>query len=123
MAIVLFLEKRKMPSNIKSYFEDASTGKVAIVIPAIAIAEIAYLSEKGRITTNLSILNQIISNSSNGFSVSMLDFETINTAFQIQDIPELHDRLIAATAVFLNLPLLTNDPIIEKSTYLTTFWK
>lgn len=35
--------------------------------------------------------------------------------FEIKDIPELHDRLIAGTAKYLNLPLITNDPIILKS--------
>ena len=36
----------------------------------------------------------------------------------INDIPELHDRLIAATARYLDLPLITNDPIIRDSSFV-----
>ena len=39
----------------------------------------------------------------------------IKTTFEIKDIPELHDGLIAGTARHLNIPLITNDPVILKS--------
>ncbi|MFO8084776.1 MAG: hypothetical protein R6U27_10710 [Desulfobacterales bacterium] len=34
------------------------------------------------------------------------------------DIPEMHDRLIAATARHLDLPLITNDPVIRDSEFV-----
>lgn len=46
MAYVLFLEKRKMPPKIKAIFENAEKGFTEILIPAMVIAEIAYLAEK-----------------------------------------------------------------------------
>jgi len=39
-------------------------------------------------------------------------------AFEITDIPELHDRLIAGTARHLNLQLITNDPEILDSAFV-----
>jgi len=38
--------------------------------------------------------------------------------FEMTDIPELHDRLIAGTARHLNLPLITNDPELLDSTFV-----
>jgi len=38
--------------------------------------------------------------------------------FVIPDIPELHDRLIAGTAKYIDAPILTNDPIILNSKYV-----
>ena len=35
-------------------------------------------------------------------------------------LPELHDRLIAATAKHLDLPIITNDPDICASEFVTT---
>jgi predicted nucleic acid-binding protein len=43
-------------------------------------------------------------------------------AFEISDIPELHDRIIAATAIHRNAPLITNDPVIAASKFLKTLW-
>ena len=39
-------------------------------------------------------------------------------ASEITDIHELHDRLIAATARYLDLPLITNDPVIRASEFV-----
>ncbi len=38
-------------------------------------------------------------------------------------IPELHDRLIAGTAKYLQKELITNDPVIAKSKHVKTIWK
>jgi predicted nucleic acid-binding protein len=47
-----------------------------------------------------------------------LSLEILKTAAEIDDIPELHDRLIAATAKYLDLPLITNDPMIRDSRFI-----
>jgi predicted nucleic acid-binding protein len=40
----------------------------------------------------------------------------------LYNIPERGDRLIAATAVHLGCPLLTNDPAITRSPTVATLW-
>jgi predicted nucleic acid-binding protein len=54
--------------------------------------------------------------------VGLFSFAIIATAQAITDIPELHDRLIAATAVHLRLPLITNDTKISNSAHVQTIW-
>lgn len=51
-----------------------------------------------------------------------MSFAVVENASQITDIPELHDRLIAATAKSLNLDLITNDPKIQASQFVSTVW-
>lgn len=53
MALVLTLEKRRLPSFVKQIFHQARQGKAEILIPSIVYAELAYLSEKNRIETSL----------------------------------------------------------------------
>jgi len=48
----------------------------------------------------------------------MDSFDILKTASEIDDIPELHDRLIAATARYLGLSLITNDPVIKNSQFV-----
>jgi len=52
-----------------------------------------------------------------------MDADVILKYFQISDVPELHDRLIAGTALLLNAPILTNDPGMEQSEFVLTIWK
>jgi predicted nucleic acid-binding protein len=44
------------------------------------------------------------------------------TAATIADVPELHDRMIAATGKYHQLPVITNDPVLAKSKHITTIW-
>ena len=46
----------------------------------------------------------------------------IEAAAQITDIRELHDRLIAATARWLKVALITNNPVIQGSAFVNTVW-
>lgn len=48
--------------------------------------------------------------------------EVIYKSFEIDDIPELHDRIIAGTAYALQARLITNDSIIQLSQFVTTIW-
>lgn len=47
-----------------------------------------------------------------------LTSDIIKSAFEIKDIPELHDRLIAGTARYLDLPIITNDPAMLNSAFV-----
>ena len=60
MALVLHLEKRKMPSKAKAIFEATEKGEHEIYIPTMVLAEIGYLSEKGRIETNIHAVEKQI---------------------------------------------------------------
>jgi len=122
MAYILHLEKRRMPDTTKTIFSNAEKGEDEIVIPSMVIAEIAYLSEKNRIDTNLDQVQNHIK-TTHSFKEQPLNSEIIKASFEIDDIPELHDRLIAGTAKHLNCGLITNDPVIEKSKQVKTIWK
>jgi len=122
MAYILHLEKRKLPEKIKIIFKNAENGDVTIIIPAIVIAEIGYLSEKQRIDIKLSDVVEHLKKTKM-FIEQPLNMEIINASFKIDDIPELHDRLIAGTAKYFNYDLITNDPVIIKSKDIKTIWK
>ena len=121
MAIVLYLVKRKLPAQIKLIFNNAVEGKINIYISAISLMEIGYLSEKQRIEIQLSSVTEFAKANDN-FFLQSLDTEIVAEAFKIKTIPELHDRLIAATAIHLKATLITNDPLIQLSQSVNTVW-
>ena len=48
--------------------------------------------------------------------------EVIEKTFEIDDITELHDRIIAGTALKAGVELITNDPIISRSRFIKVIW-
>jgi predicted nucleic acid-binding protein len=94
----------------------ADKGEATIIIPAIVLMEVMYLFEKNRIEIGLLQTEDLME--SQNYQFEPLSFEILKTAAEIDDIPELHDRLIAATARHLDLPLITNDPVIGRSRFV-----
>lgn len=117
-ALVMFLNGRKVISGaVDSVFRKADRGENIIVVPSVVIFEIGYLYEKRRIPVSINDIKDIFADSVN-YIEERLSADIIGSAFEITDIPELHDRLIAGTARYLNLPLLTNDPVILRSRFV-----
>ena len=121
MAVVLHCENRRLPKAAQVIFAAAGRGEFQVGVSAMTLAEIGYLFEKKRIALSVdALLSQALAL---GLVVLALDDLVVQRAFQIIDIPELHDRLIAATAWQRSLPLLTNDPVIRASAAGLTRWE
>jgi predicted nucleic acid-binding protein len=110
-----------MGSAARAAFDAAEAGSATIIIPAMVLAEVLYLSEKKRISVGLADVEHYLSQFAS-FQVRPLDLAILQTAATITDIPDLHDRLIAGTARFLNVPLVTNDQLILASAFVQTVW-
>lgn len=87
----------------------------------MVLAEIGYLSEKERIETNLNEVKDY-SLKYESIEIEPITEEIIVKTFEINDIPELHDRIIAGTAFQKGLKLITNDPIISDSSFVKVIW-
>jgi predicted nucleic acid-binding protein len=121
MALVLRLEGRRMGPMARSAFESAESGAAIVHVPAMVLAELLYLSERQRIQAAIGSVVAYLG-AHPAVREYPLDLAVIQAAAQITDIPELHDRLIAATARHLKLELVTNDPVIRSLAFLTTVW-
>ncbi|HEW98982.1 MAG: hypothetical protein DRR16_12305 [Candidatus Parabeggiatoa sp. nov. 3] len=117
-ALIKFLNGKKVINDIlDSVFKKTDKGENIIIIPSVVLFEIGYLYEKQRIPVSLKDIRSILEDSIN-YREEKLSLDIIESSFEITDIPELHDRLIAGTARYLNLPLITNDPVILASQFV-----
>lgn len=83
-----------------------------------------YLNEKTRIPdVALERLNQALSDPYTAWMVIVLDTSIAQSIQQIprKIVPEMPDRIIAATAVYLDFPLVTRDLNI-KQLNIQTIW-
>ena len=70
---------------------------------------------------SLANLDNLLAQSTN-YMVVPIGFEVVKAAAGIDDVPELHDRLIAGTAAWLGVPILTIDPVLTDSQHVETVW-
>ena len=99
--------------------ETLETGNV-VYLPSICLVEILYLVEKGRLPKEaFDRINLVLSEPESGFVVAPLDRAIPRT--KRSAIPDMPDRIIASTALFLNFPLVTKDKKIEAAG-ITTIW-
>lgn len=92
-----------------------------IIIPTVVLAEIMYIAGKGKITLTFDETLQKIDSYEN-FIVAALDVQILKLAEKIKVDLEMHDKLIAATALYYHAALITRDPLIRKSGVCTTIW-
>lgn len=110
----------KIGKKAKDILIGTETGKHHLYISTISLVEIMYLSEKNRIMINLGETLKLIHSSIN-YSIVDLKSDIIQIAEHIH-IPEIFDRLIVATAKYLDIPVLTCDKIITERRIVEVIW-
>jgi PIN domain nuclease of toxin-antitoxin system len=115
----------KLSSKMRKIFEKADTGLNQILIPGIVLIEMVYLVEKGRISeSSLNRVLELLEPVGGSYEIAPLDKETVKAIQEIprSDVPDMPDRIIAATAYQLKLPLISKDSKIKKSKRLKVIW-
>ena len=115
----------KLSTNAVNALDNALNNDESIFISAISIVEMNYLVEKNRIpSSSLEQLLQIIDDPLVNLFVVPLDIPVAKAFTQIpRDIvPEMGDRIIAATSLYVGLPLVTKDYKIRNLSNIRTVW-
>ena len=107
-----------------AFIDDTITKGDHIGVSAISLAEMVYLIEKGRIPANaLDDLHAAISDPKAVLQHVPFDENIAMKMTQVprQELTDLPDRVIAATAKFHRVPVLSRDARIRSST-IQTIW-
>ncbi len=95
-----------------------------IIIPSISLVELTYLIEKGRLPAASRARIIVALTTLNGpYELASLDYHVAQAVELIsrKQVPDMPDRIIAATALALGLPLISRDRKIQLS-QVTTIW-
>ena len=121
-ALARYLEDA-LPQKADEIFQRCETGKAHVIVPSIVIAELIYVSMKGRIKTQdpKATLLELLGDME---VLSYLEQKDMNhyawRIFLDLRVPELHDRLICAVALANNAEaIITND---DEMAGLKTIW-
>jgi len=115
-----FTDDPRLSSKALSAFSEAETDG-NIIVPAVVLAEIMFIAKKGRITISFAeTLDKIVENEN--FIIAPLDADILKIADKIESDLEMHDKLIAATAIYYEAVLITRDENLSRSQIVTTVW-
>ncbi len=109
---------RHLPRVAQGVFQKAKEGSVQILVPSIVLVEAIFLAQRRRVPEAILAELMTLSEEPNAsIRVVPLDMAVVHVVgdFGPAAIPEMPDRIIAATARALDVPLLTTDPIIAES--------
>lgn len=124
-ALIWYLEDSpRLGSDAGSAFEACDRGESVVYIPTICLVEIVYLQEKGRIPTDLkSALDAALQAGSTGLVPYSLTLDVVDALGQVPraEVPDMPDRIIAATALNLGVPLISRDRKLQLSS-MQTIW-
>lgn len=119
------LEAPNLSAGARGVLSEADRGDHRIVVPGIALVELVYLIERGRVAPEpLEVLMRRTARPASSYTLAALDEETVRALRRVprSAVPDMPDRIITATALQLGLPLITRDEAIRRSGIVPVVW-
>ena len=123
-AIWYLLDTKNLSGTVFSLIDSAAASGVPTYISAVSLVEVVYLVERGRIAADaFERFIRELGQESPAFKVFPLDYNVAGALRSIsrEVVPDMPDRIIAATALHLGLPLVTRDRRLQAAG-IQTIW-
>ena len=123
-ALWYLLKNPRLSATARQFMEDAAAAGHDIVLSPISLAEIVYLVEKNRLPASAyHELKNALADPDYVIEEAPFTVEIVDAMRQVPraDVPDMPDRLVAATGVYLGVPVISCDGRIRSSN-VHTVW-
>ena len=124
-ALIWYLQKdTRLSAKAFQAIETCRLDGIRIWVPGICIVEMTYLCEKNRIPNGiLAEARKAIAATDSVLQIAPLDNAVLDALVFVprSSVPDMPDRIIAATAFAAKLPLISRDAKIQMSA-IATIW-
>ena len=114
-------EDQRLSPNAEEILSQAEAGEVQVLIPTLVLAELTHIAQKKRVAVTIEELLERLERG-DGLTIVSFDFPIFQTMLQLPENWDIHDRIIAATAIYYQATLITRDEILRDSSELQTVW-
>ena len=124
VAVWYLLQSPRLSRVARERMAATIAGRDPILVPSICLVEIIYLVEKKRIPqADWTQLQAALDSADAAYRVVPLDDAVARAVSRVprDTVPDMPDRIIAATAVHLDLPLVSRDGRI-RMTGIEVIW-
>ena len=109
----------------RSILLDADAGNRSICVPSIVLVETTYLAERGRVAPDLvDRMLGFVRDPDRPYWLAALDEGIVDAVRRVprDEVPDMPDRIIAATALHHGLPLMSKDERIRNASVVQVIW-
>ncbi len=123
-AIWYLFDDARLTRAAADFIDHAAAMGRRVAVSSISLAEIVYLVEKGRLTPNVyPDVKAALADLEQVFQEVPLTVEVVDAMQRVPRaaVPDMPDRIVAATAVALDVPVISRDGRIRASS-VQTIW-
>jgi PIN domain nuclease of toxin-antitoxin system len=123
-ALWYLLKNPRLSAAARTFMDDAALAGHDIALSPISLAEIVYLVEKNRLPESAyDELKDALADPEYVIDEAPLTASVVEALRQIPrvDVPDMPDRIVAATALYLRVPVISRDGHIRSSS-IQTVW-
>jgi PIN domain nuclease of toxin-antitoxin system len=114
----------KLSAAAGAFINEAAIARRKIAISSISLAEVVYLVEKGRLPPSAyDELAQAIADPEHVFTEAVFTAAIVQSMRLVprSEVPDMPDRMIAASAVYFDVPVISRDRRIHAANF-NTVW-
>ena len=124
IVIWYFGDYSKLTKHAENTVDDV-VANGTVYVSSISIVELTYLAERKRVPiATIDKLREAFDDDSTSFRLANLDRGVADEVANIDRsiVADMPDRIVAATALHLGIPLVTSDGNIRELTNVETIW-
>jgi PIN domain nuclease of toxin-antitoxin system len=114
----------RLSAPARVFISEAAGARRKIAISTISLAEVVYLVEKKRLPPSAyQELTQALADPEHVFMEAVFTAAIVQSMRQVPraEVPDMPDRIVAATAVYFDVPVISRDRRIRAAN-LKTIW-
>ena len=123
-ALWYLLKNPRLSVTARQFMDNAADAGYDIVLSPISLAEIVYLVEKNRLPASAyADMKTALADPEYVIEEAPFNGEIVDAMLKVSraDVPDMPDRIVAATGIHLGVPVISRDGRIRASS-VNTIW-